>query len=77
MYIVLVPYSTFLLSNKFNYAGMYITQKRNNTYCIYHGELRTKKLGPVTRWSMSRTMDVQRGNSLHWTAENSLPLPNF
>ena len=23
------------------------------------------------------TMDAQRGNSLHCTAENSLPLPNF
>ena len=25
----------------------------------------------------SRTTDAQRGNSLHCTAENSLPLPNF
>ena len=27
--------------------------------------------------SQSRTTDAQRGNSLHCTAENSLPLPNF
>ena len=25
----------------------------------------------------TRTTDAQRGNSLHCTAENSLPLPNF
>ena len=25
----------------------------------------------------SRTTDAQKGNSLHCTAENSLPLPNF
>ena len=25
----------------------------------------------------ARTTDAQRGNSLHCTAENSLPLPNF
>ena len=26
---------------------------------------------------ITRTTDAQRGNSLHCTAENSLPLPNF
>ena len=26
---------------------------------------------------LTRTRDAQRGNSLHCTAENSLPLPNF
>ena len=25
----------------------------------------------------SRTTDAQRGNSLHYTAENSIPIPNF
>ena len=28
-------------------------------------------------WECPRTTDAQRGNSLHCTAENSLPLPNF
>ena len=28
-------------------------------------------------WYRARTTDAQRGNSLHCTAENSLPLPNF
>ena len=28
-------------------------------------------------WLLARTTDPQRGNSLHCTAENSLPLPNF
>jgi len=32
------------------------------------------KLGELDE---SRTTDTQRGNSLHCTAENSLPLPNF
>ena len=27
--------------------------------------------------SNSRTTDAQRGNSLHCTAENSIPIPNF
>ena len=39
-----------------------------------------KKLTSVIYYSYdieSRTMDAQRGNSLHCTAENSLPLPNF
>ena len=31
----------------------------------------------VTEKNRSRTTDAQRGNSLHCTAENSLPLPNF
>ena len=30
-----------------------------------------------TRSFKSRTTDAQRGNGLHCTAENSLPLPNF
>jgi hypothetical protein len=25
----------------------------------------------------ARTTDAQRGNSLHCTAENSIPIPNF
>ena len=29
------------------------------------------------RHCQARTTDAQRGNSLHCTAENSLPLPNF
>ena len=28
-------------------------------------------------WMNSRTTDAQRGNSLHCTAENSIPIPNF
>ena len=31
----------------------------------------------ISPWSIPRTTDAQRGNSLHCTAENSLPLPNF
>ena len=31
----------------------------------------------IYSWFHARTTDAQRGNSLHWTAENSLPLPNF
>ena len=35
MYIVLVPYCTFLLSNKFNHTGMYIRNTvENNTYVL-------------------------------------------
>ena len=28
-------------------------------------------------WCGTRTTDAQRGNSLHCTAENSIPIPNF
>ena len=28
-------------------------------------------------WFTQRTTDTQRGNSLHCTAENSIPIPNF
>ena len=28
-------------------------------------------------WLLPRTTDAQRGNSLHCTAENSIPIPNF
>ena len=32
---------------------------------------------PMSLYSLPRTTDAQRGNSLHCTAKNSLPLPNF
>ena len=36
----------------------------------------TKTLAKSTTL-LTRTTDAQRGNSLHYTAENSIPIPNF
>ena len=38
---------------------------------------RFHKVYYTNRYQKPRTTDAQRGNSLHCTAENSLPLPNF
>ena len=43
----------------------------------YHNQntdvIRTLKI----RWYITRTTDAQRGNSLHCTAENSIPITNI
>ena len=41
-------------------------------FCLTEGQINFP-----TKYHFSRTTDAQRGNSLHCTAENSIPIPNF
>ena len=56
-----------------------ICQTLDRSDCIQQtkGELLLEKSIHAKAAGNTRTTDAQRGNSLHCTAENSLPLPNF
>ena len=66
-------YSTKTRSNGSKFTVMIITVSFDET----HAAIWQKKFEFWNWWYViARTTDAQRGNSLHCTAENSLPLPN-
>ena len=48
-----------------------------NFFLKYHATKASNAWALPKLWVTARTTDTQRGNSLHCTAENSIPIPNF